>query len=175
MKESIGTAWLMGIVAMFIALFSGYLAFSVNYSKSFRVKDGIIERINKHNGFNDEAVDEINDFIGTINYNARGDCFRWFDPDSEEANRDTLATGEYHYAGVLGDQISVDYSTKNSMFNYCVMKVTKPQSSRADINSSYYKVIVFYSLQIGNITLGSFFRTTGETQTLYFVNDVFED
>jgi hypothetical protein len=171
MKESIGTTWIFTIVIAFIALFASYLAFSVNYSKSFRVKDGIVERINKHNGFNKQAVDDINELLGTINYNARGDCYRWFDSNSTDESVDALATGDYHYAGVSGTDVSIDSSTRNQRFNYCVMRVMKPQSSRADIQSVYYKVIVFYSLQIGNITLGSQFRTTGETQTMYFPND----
>ena len=45
MKEAIGATWLLGIVLTFIALFSGYLAFSINYSKAFRIT---VDQIGKH-------------------------------------------------------------------------------------------------------------------------------
>ena len=50
MREAIGATWITGVVLAFIALFSGYLALSINYSKAFKVKDGIVDRLEKHSG-----------------------------------------------------------------------------------------------------------------------------
>ena len=47
MRESIGGAWLVGIVITFVVLFTSYLALSVNYSKAFKVKNEIISLIAK--------------------------------------------------------------------------------------------------------------------------------
>jgi len=104
MRESIGAAWLMIIFMTFIVLFSGYLAFSINYSKSFRVKDGIVERIQKHNGIklygdsiyssSGNTLREIDNFLAEISYNARGDCVRFAEAEAD--------TDRYQLAGVNG-------------------------------------------------------------------------
>jgi hypothetical protein len=168
MRESIGTAWIMIIVMTFITLFSGYLAFSINYSKSFRVKDGIIERIHKYNGFVEKngksTLNEIDDFLAEINYNARGDCFRLCDGEGQD------------YVGVRGAVIDKNEATKGNTYNYCIVKVASAPvggdpTKTADFSAVYYKVVVFFSLQIGSISLFSTFNTTGQTQSLYFSND----
>ena len=168
MKESIGTAWIMIIVMTFITLFSGYLAFSINYSKSFRVKDGIIERIHKYNGFVKEGskytLQDIDDFLNEINYNARGDCYKLCKDSGNE------------FVGVRGTTvIDRDEETNGNTYNYCIVRVKSKtlgnESTTADYSSTYYKVVVFFSLQIGSISLFSTFNTTGQTQSLYFSSE----
>lgn len=162
MRESIGSAWLMIIVMTFITLFSGYLAFSINYSKSFRVKDGIVERIQKHNGLvktgSKSTLKEIDDFLAEIGYNAKGNCFKFC---NEEGN---------DFAGINGTTFKQNPSDRE-LFNYCLVKVRAYQSGTNVMTSSYYKVIVFFSLRIGSISLLSNFHTQGETQTLYYATD----
>ena len=51
MKESIGGTWLIGIVALFIVLFSAFMAYSINYTKAFRAKNGIIDLIEQNEGY----------------------------------------------------------------------------------------------------------------------------
>ena len=43
MKDSIGAIPSLALVFMFIIIISGYLAFSVNYSKAFKMKSKIID------------------------------------------------------------------------------------------------------------------------------------
>ena len=79
MRESIGATWILSIVVVFIALFAAFLAFSVNYAKAYRVKDGIIERIEKYNGWNNtnnQLVNEIDNYLLDIGYNTQGVCAR---------------------------------------------------------------------------------------------------
>ena len=42
MKEAMGGTWLTGLVIVFIFLFAGFLAYSISYTKAFRVKNEII-------------------------------------------------------------------------------------------------------------------------------------
>lgn len=170
MRESIGTAWIMIIVMTFIVLFSGYLAFSINYSKSFRVKDGIIERIHKHNGINNDNIKEIDEYLNQINYNAKGNCYKY----CEELGDSAQCAG---FNGKNQPDIGAN-ALKNKTYNYCVFKIKnslKGDSGKtADASSAYYKVVVFFSLQIGNLSFFSNFKTTGETGTIYYPVDVFE-
>ena len=55
MRESIGGTWLTGIVITFLALFAGFLAYSISYTKAFRVKDNIIQIIEQNEGFTTAA------------------------------------------------------------------------------------------------------------------------
>ena len=171
MRESIGTAWIMIIVMTFIVLFSGYLAFSINYSKSFRVKDGIIERIHKHNGFDADGstpgtLKDIDDFLATISYNAKGNCYN---------HCKQLGDG-VQCAGVNGTSFDTGERLKNNTYNYCIFKVKNVVKGKseytADASTAYYKVVVFFSLQIGNISFFSNFKTTGETSTIYYPKDI---
>ena len=60
MRESIGGAWLFGIVIVFIALFSAFLTYSVSYTKAFNAKNEIINIIEENEGFTmhtDTSVD----------------------------------------------------------------------------------------------------------------------
>ena len=51
MKDAIGSTWLTGIVIIFIALFAGFLAYSISYTKAFRVNNEIINIIETNEGF----------------------------------------------------------------------------------------------------------------------------
>ena len=51
MRESIGGAWLFGIVIVFIFFFSGFLAYSISYTKAFNVKNNIISFIEEYEGY----------------------------------------------------------------------------------------------------------------------------
>ena len=170
MRESIGTAWIMIIVMTFIVLFSGYLAFSINYSKSFRVKDGIVERIHKHNGFNDKSITEIDEYLAQINYNAKGNCFNYCKELGDGAECIGVNGKEY-------EAINTSASKSNKNYNYCIFKIKNSIKGEinktADAYTAYYKVVVFFSLQIGNISFFNNFKTTGETGTIYYPKDVF--
>ena len=51
MRESIGGTWLFGIVIVFIALFSAFLAYSISYTRAFNVKNEIINYIERNEGY----------------------------------------------------------------------------------------------------------------------------
>ena len=61
MRESIGGGWLFGIVIVFIFMFSGFLAYSVSYTRAFNVKNEIINYIEQGQGFtkSDKPVENI--------------------------------------------------------------------------------------------------------------------
>ena len=63
MRESIGGAWLVGIVITFVVLFTSYLALSVNYSKAFKVKNEIISLIEENEGLTDKTQEKIVYFL----------------------------------------------------------------------------------------------------------------
>ena len=50
MRDGLGSAVMIAIIAVFIAIVSGYLAFNVNYMKAFNMKNKIIDYFNKYDG-----------------------------------------------------------------------------------------------------------------------------
>lgn len=163
MREAIGASWIMGIVLTFIALFSGYLAFSINYSKAFRVKDGIIDRLEKHNGPNCGAgsgcqgsIDDINKFLTEVGYNSKGDCSKIF------------GDSELDYIGVTDDYVTSNPTS--GTYNYCIQRVTA-YNQQGQLNAAYYKVVVFFSLSVPVLDFGSSFHVSGETINMYYPED----
>jgi hypothetical protein len=161
MRESIGATWIMGIVIFFIILFTGFLAFAVNYSRGFRVKDGIVERIEKYNGPNLDAYTDIQSYLEEVTYNSKGQCGTEFsDYDS--------------FIGVTGTGTSVsnidNHPTEYDRYFYCIGKV-KADTSTFVMDSAYYRVVVFFNLSIPIIGEKMNFRATGETTNIYFPNE----
>jgi hypothetical protein len=172
MREAIGATWIMGIVIAFVALFSAYLAFSINYSKAFRVKNGIVERIEKHNGFyRDEdagagetsTVRDIYDFMNEINYGSTGDCQRVVTSKAIQENYNTA-----DYIGCLNDRC---FANAQGQQHYCIQKITsKTQSDQ--LTTAYYKVYVFFAIDFPILhDADYFFVTTGETKSLSYPKD----
>lgn len=154
MREAIGATWIMSIVIAFIALFSGYLAFSVNYSKAFKVKDGIVDRIEKHNGVNNAAINDINDMMTSVGYSSKGKCSVYF-------NDSGLA-----YIGVTSNVVD-SHPSSSSTYNYCIQKINALNTS-GQLSAAYYKVYVFFSLSIPILNNSSLLDVSGETTVIYF-------
>lgn len=68
MKQSIGSVFLYNIIIVFIVLIFAFLAAAISYSKAFRVNSRIINSIEKYEGYNNAAVEEINKNLNTIGY-----------------------------------------------------------------------------------------------------------
>ena len=59
MKNSITNMWLLSLVVIFIFIFSAYLAITVNYSMAFKIKNEVLDIIEKRKGIqiaNGDAV-----------------------------------------------------------------------------------------------------------------------
>ena len=143
MREAIGGTWIFSIVIVFIVLFTGYLAVSVNYSRAFKVKSNIVSIIEQHEGLNDGAEAEIDSYLSGIGYAVYGTC----------------AEGETGF----------NENLSGSKAMYCVSK----RSNNADgaLNKSYYRVKVWFRLDLPIFGDLFTFPVTGETKAVHFAND----
>lgn len=163
MREAIGATWITGIVIVFIALFSGYLALSINYSKAFKVKDGIVDRLEKHSGPNRVAIDDIAGMLDDIGYNSKGPC-EMLDDDT---GRD--------FVGVNRNQVIPN--PYNSTYNYCLMRINSNNTnggitaSQGQLSAAYYRVVVFFSLSLPILDQFTTFHITGETVNINYPED----
>ena len=142
MREAIGGTWIFSIVIVFIVLFSGYLAVSVNYSKAFKVKNQIITIIEQNEGLNSSAQDEINSYLSGVGYFVYNDC-----AENEKGYEPNLA---------------------NTGYKYCV---SKKESGEGTLVKTYYTVRVFFRLDLPVIGGLFTFPVSGESKAVYFAND----
>ena len=68
MRESIGSAFLYNIIAIFIVIIFAILAGTMSYFKAFKVNSRIIGIIEKYEGYNDLAIAEIKSVLTTLGY-----------------------------------------------------------------------------------------------------------
>lgn len=69
MSDSIGGTYIVGIIVMFIIIASGYMAFNVNYTKAFRMKDKLVTVYERNNGTcNSSCMEEIIEYAKEIGY-----------------------------------------------------------------------------------------------------------
>lgn len=113
MRESIGGTWIFSLVIVFIVLFTGYLAVSVNYSRAFKVKNGIINIIEENEGHNSNAEEEITSYLNGSGYFVFGSC----------ASNET------------------GYGRQSNRFRYCVSKV--PNNETTIPSARYYVRVFF--------------------------------
>lgn len=179
MKEAIGGTWLFQIVIFFILLFTGFMCLSINQSKAFNVKDQIVQTIQSYNGIDitsqyeedqDNAFTEIVKYMSDNAYRTTGSC-----PDGVDKDGIT-----YDYQGFTKDGIQT--SSQNAAF--CIAKVESGQSIMGGScggkdycqtelpDMSYYRVVVFYQLDLPIFHELFNFTIYGDTKTLFSESDV---
>lgn len=153
MRESIGGGWLLTIVAIFIVLFTSFLAVSINYTKAFKIKNYIINRIEFDEGY--------------IQYNS-GDL------ENLETTDGSTEADIYVYlknAGYNGNNITAkncinsEFGTDENSYKdggYCVQEITDNNGQR------YYKVTTFIVFDLPFIDNSFTIPINGETKTIYY-------
>lgn len=191
MREAIGATWIFGIVIVFIVLFTGYLAFSINYAKAFSVKDSIIDTLEKYSGpgirtgskseFNTGPVfKEINDKMINVNYNAKGSCKM-----VAEAYLDTMPANKKYtlYDNVIGVRNEKGKTFHNVLsddeknrYHYCIIKQQQNYINEQGLGFSNYFVATFFTVNIDviNVVKINFnFFVSGQTKNIAYPVDWF--
>ncbi len=163
MKDSIGGTWIMGIFIIFIALFASFMAYSISYTRAFRVKNEIINMIERNEGFT----------TSTLNLDNVS--------EAELANDDSVEGSAYHYIKSMGynysdaEQVSCNAANLDAGVmqkgGYCLKKLCP--SNTNDSEKIYYKVTTFIALSIPMFDLTVRLPISGETKAMYYdVSDI---
>lgn len=127
MRDAFGGVVNLAMIVVFLVLVCGYLAFNVNYTKAFRVKNYIITSIEQYEGNCDEGTacyQKINDYINRIGYNApdftledykcmHGYCYKEFNASSETGGAYSEGEKKVYYRVVT--QINIDIPIINKI------------------------------------------------------------
>lgn len=156
MRESIGGAWILGIVMTFIVLFASFLAISINYSKAFKVKNNIVDLIEKNEGMNEHAAKEIYSYLKSQGYILKNDCIQ---PEN------VSDPNVHKYVG-FDMEDTVEAGDKAL---YCVQENSPDNDT--DLNKTYYSVQVFFRLDLPILGDIFTFYVSGETMSIYFADN----
>lgn len=148
MRDAIGGVFTIQIILVFMVIINAYLAFSVNYTKAFRIKNNIVAIIEQQEGFttngNSSAAGQIEKVMTDTGYNVNKGVI------------DRCGSKEDGYVPVY-----------NNAGGYC-LKFTKNQ----DGTGGYYSVKTYISIDIPILNrifpiFSDVFSIKGETKTIY--------
>ena len=172
MRDALGGIVNIQMILIFIAIVSGYLAFSVNYTKAFRVKDFIISRLEEYENyktFEDREVKEkINNYILKVGYNGPdeipADACKNTDSDKEGILREGNGYAICEYEALPTKKIGDGPDGKP--VEQCYKRV-------------YYRVVTYINVDIPvvNKIMSSFkfFRIEGESRLIFTGDTTGED
>lgn len=142
MKQGVGFSVTINIIAIFIVVTFAFLVATLNYYKAYKVNNAISNSIEKYEGYNDLAINEINDKLTSLGYvNGKKGC-------STNNNYGTLVQN-------------------NSKFSYCVY-----EKKLNETTGKFKYVIITYlnfNIPIINTTLNLPVKTT--TESIYYFSD----
>lgn len=140
-KESFGGAFMIKLLLVFIVIYISFMAIAVNYAKTFRVKNNIINILeqNQYNSNNSASIStirsKIEEYVQRVPYT--------IDINGQErTDLKQKCDGEY-------------------MNGVCI----SPQSNTGQ--KAYYKVTVYISLDLPFFEIHMTVPVSGETKTIY--------
>lgn len=176
MKGAIANVWFIGIMVTFIFLFSAYIIVTVEYSKSLKYKNVVLNIIEENSGMiNNSAVQtkssivipgktvknpkgtiqKINVYLAGSGYSAMGVCptddgYIWYGVDD------------------LSTELtpSIKRAEKNKKYYYCFAKF-----KNSNKNTNYYKIRLYYKFQLPVAGFEAAFKIDGTTKDIYGVKD----
>jgi hypothetical protein len=197
-KQGISNIWLLGMIVVFIAMFSAYIITTINYSKSFKMKNEMLTIIEKHHGMTSNlgtkvsqspfltsigknapeggngitvdlgAVQTINLYLRGMAYSTLGRC-----PNNNDPNTDY--PGHWYGVTSLAEdehlyQISEEVTTNEKKYYWCFAKYDA-QLRTGKYTSAYYKVRIFYGFDLPVLSTFLAVKVDGMTDEIFDLQD----
>lgn len=137
MSNAFGGLLNIVLIVLFLVLVSGYLAFNVNYTKAFRVKNKIISTYEQYEGScnsGSKCSTIINDYMKSLGYS------------TEHPNK----TGSCIKAGAGNAEVGGSWECRTG---YCICRVKVDAKRAGDVRKDtrdrvYYKVVTQINVDI---------------------------
>ncbi len=140
MRDAFGGAVNVLFIAIFIAIVNGYLAFTANYNKAFRIKNRIISLIEQNEGY-----------------------------DSSDEDLKKRITGEMSKIGYSASGLEIDNYDCVKEYGYCVKEETAPGNS-SELEKKQYTVVAVVNVDIPVfkklLPKMKFFQVSGTTKAI---------
>ena len=144
MSDATGQAGLLNIMLSIIAIIIVLLAGSIAYSKSFRVKNRIVDIIEKHNSYDKDAREEIEQTLSKLGYRT---------------------TNRSDYNTLCKEVDGFERVNLTSNYLYCVYT-----TNDSNDNVYTYKVVAYMYFDIPFLSNTIKIPVSGMTKTLYSDN-----
>jgi len=186
-KAGISNIWLLGLIATFIFIFSCYIIISINYTKSFKMKNEMLTIIEKGKGMTGlngmPTLSEVSSKIvsgervkvnvptfQTINYYLLGNAYDAMNYCPQEYNENTCW---YGVTSLL--EHKYEPAQQGKKYYYCFAKFAKGNNSE-DLgnmyNRYYYKVRLFYKMELPVLDNWLAVKVDGKTAEINDVQDI---
>lgn len=172
MKESISMTTIFQIVVLFILLFTAIMALTINNSNAFGIKDSIITAIEANDGnyIDTEGVfaesnhlnEEITNRLQEAAYRSKGICNK-NDTGWEAFDRSGSPVKDDGSASICIKTIEASKGVDKKLLEVFNGKV----SEDTFLDGKYYRVKVFYQLDIPVVKQLVNFESKGETKIIY--------
>lgn len=109
MNESINTSFLIGMIAAFITIISLLMITFFSYSRAFKTKNKMVDIIEKYNGYNNSAKNEIEQYLKDVGYNVKRkskSCPK-YDGENSINNNSTYAYCVYEFSTNRGKYYTI--------------------------------------------------------------------
>lgn len=174
MRESIGAAWIFSLVLVFILMFTGFVAVSVNYARAFQLKNVVVNLIEENEGvptMSNSLENAILSYVEQNGYTAHDTS-----PEilSEEDSDGRSMTWERVKCIRNGNPAASDctvaiYKAETGDYEYLNDKKYKNvfNGTETHVRRDYYKVITFFDFDLPVFRHILTFKVNGETQVIY--------
>ncbi len=153
MRHTIGGTWLLQLMIVFILLFVGFIILTINYSRTVKIKNELIDMVEKYEGINSESIELVNNYLKYTSYNVVGVC----------VPEDTEETGVYGAKDLNSDEL--EPAKEQEKYYYCIKKYNGANTS------NYYQITVFYKFNLPVIGDTSSFTIKGTTSNFQSRDD----
>lgn len=183
MKDSIANVWLLGIVMLFILMFSAYIAVTVDYSQTFKLKNTVLTIIEKDKGISfkvgsatengkvsGQTVVTDAGTIQTINLYLMGNAYTAKGPCPDDGAK-WVGIKKLSYTDTQSEIL--EYPPNGDEYYYCISAYKTGQSdikfagSYGGQASVYYKVRLFYKMEFPVISEFLQVKVEGMTDEVY--------
>lgn len=159
MKEAMGGVFTLQAIIFALIIIMCLMAFAVNYSKAFRVKNEIRSIIEKSDGLTDSAQVQINKMIREHQYflsDKYDDACRKLGYDIYRSTQD----------GGAGVKFCIKQELANNMGEI---------NQKPDYQGAYYSIVTFVNIDVPIVNnlipfTANFFKVSGETALIYSNN-----
>lgn len=130
MKESLANSYVFSIILVIVGICSSLIIVSMNYSKVFKMKNRVIEIIEKHGTYNNTNVmTEIDNFLRDAGY-----------PPRQTTDKCPKGRGTSGSASLSDSDAGVNAINTLKNYKYCIYKFKTAKGS-------YYSVVLYMNLE----------------------------
>ncbi len=154
MRHTIGGTWLLQLVIIFILLFAAFIILTLNYSRTVKVKNELIDMVEKYEGLNTGSITLVNNYLIYNGYTTQGVCV--------EDGENTAGT----YGAYSLNSSTLEEARAGERYYYCVKKYNGAN------NTNYYQLTVFYKFNLPIIGETGSFSIKGSTSNFESSDDM---